>query len=331
MLEDRLVPSTLTVTNTLDSGTGSLRAEIAAAHKGDTIKFAPSLVGQTITLTSGELLIKREVTIVGPGAANLTISGNHRSRVFELSSVTSPRVTLSGMTISDGVGVFAAGSSQADDGEGGAIRNEGTLTISNSILSGNSAPAGGAINNDGTLTVNGCTLTGNSAPGGNGQGGAIANYGTLTLSASTLSHNSAWYGGGIANYGTATVNAGTTLSYNSGNHGGGIFNTSGTVAGLTIDGCTLSGNSATNGGGIFDSSGTVTFSACTLTGNSATVEGGGIYLGGNSATVTVKGSSTITGNSAPVGSGADVYNYGVVYLDSTSTISILDGNPAIPI
>jgi hypothetical protein len=86
------------------------------------------------------------------------------------------------MTISDGVGVFAAGSSQADDGEGVAIRNEGTLTISNSILSGNSAPAGGAINNDGTLTVNGCTLTGSSAPGGNGQGGAIANYGTLTLS-----------------------------------------------------------------------------------------------------------------------------------------------------
>jgi predicted outer membrane repeat protein len=150
------------------------------------------------------------------------------------------------------------------------------------------------------------------------------------LSASTLSYNSAYYGGGIFNGGTPTVNAGTTLSDNSGRQGGGIFNTSGTVAGLTIDGRILSGNSAINGGGIFDSAGTLTVSDCTLTGNSATVKGGGIYLGGNSATVTVKDSSTITGNSAPAGSGADVYNYGVVYRDSTSTIGILDGNPARP-
>ena len=58
---------------------------------------------------------------------------------------------------------------------------------------------------------------------------------------------------------------------------------------------------------------------------------GGIHLGGNSATVKVKNSSTITGNTAPAGSGADVYNYGVVYLDSSSSIAILDGNPAKPI
>ena len=65
-LEDREVLSTLTVTNNLDSGAGSLRAEIAAAQH-DTIVFAPVLDGQTITLTSGDLLIKKDLTIAGPG------------------------------------------------------------------------------------------------------------------------------------------------------------------------------------------------------------------------------------------------------------------------
>src|SRR5262249_50407277 len=101
-LEQRWVPSTLTVTNNQDSGKGSLRAEIAAAHNGDTIVFAPSLNGQTITLTSGELLIKTSLTISGPGASQLTVSGKNASRVFELSSKTNPQVTLSGLTISDG-------------------------------------------------------------------------------------------------------------------------------------------------------------------------------------------------------------------------------------
>src|SRR5438445_13726097 len=83
-LEERWVPSTLTVRNNLDSGAGSLRADIAAAHNGDTINFAPSLDGQTITLSSGELLIRHNLTIAWSGADPLTISGNHASRVFEV-------------------------------------------------------------------------------------------------------------------------------------------------------------------------------------------------------------------------------------------------------
>src|SRR5262245_16126875 len=73
-LEDRWLPSTLTVTNNEDSGPGSLRADIAAAKSGDTIVFDPSLNGQTITLTSGELVINKNLTIQGPGAGLLTIS-----------------------------------------------------------------------------------------------------------------------------------------------------------------------------------------------------------------------------------------------------------------
>src|SRR6516162_4900674 len=118
-LEDRWVPSTLTVTNTLDSGAGSLRAAVAianAAKTSDTIVFAPSLNGQTITLTSGELLITSDVTIAGPGADKLTISGNHASRVFELNNKAKthlPQVSFSGMTISNGDGQIG--------GIGGAI------------------------------------------------------------------------------------------------------------------------------------------------------------------------------------------------------------------
>src|SRR5262249_34341927 len=70
-LEERWVPSTLTVTNALDTGVagdGSLRGEIAAAQSGDVINFAPGLAGQTITLTNGELAITRSLDIEGPGA-----------------------------------------------------------------------------------------------------------------------------------------------------------------------------------------------------------------------------------------------------------------------
>src|SRR5947209_9915502 len=69
-LEDRWLPSTLTVLNTADSGAGSLRAEIAAANPGDTIVFAKSV--HTITLAS-ELVINKNLDIEGPGEAKLTV------------------------------------------------------------------------------------------------------------------------------------------------------------------------------------------------------------------------------------------------------------------
>src|SRR5262249_38549628 len=99
-LEGRWVPSTLTVTNSLDTGAagdGSLRGEIAAAQSGDTINFAPGLAGQTITLTNGELAITRSLDIEGPGANQLTVNGNHASRVFDISGGVT--VTIAGMTM----------------------------------------------------------------------------------------------------------------------------------------------------------------------------------------------------------------------------------------
>src|SRR6516225_5855181 len=96
-LEERTVLSTLTVLNTLDSGAGSLRDVIKAAGSGDTIVFAPTLDGQTITLTSGELAFSKSLDIEGPGASLLAVSGNNASRVFDISGGVS--LTLAGLTI----------------------------------------------------------------------------------------------------------------------------------------------------------------------------------------------------------------------------------------
>jgi predicted outer membrane repeat protein len=351
-LEDRWLPSTLTVSNNLDSGTGSLRAEIAAAKNNDTIVFAPSLKGQTVTLTGGELLISKNLAINGPGASQLTISGNNASRVFDVEK-TANSVTLSGLTISNGsVGYYS--------NNGGGIDNYGGLTVSDCTVSGNTADLGGGIycESGSTLTVTNCTLSGNR---GNA---AIFNWGMLTVTGGTVSNNQGYgirNGGyrtsnGTLTGGTASINDCTvssnaasgiyngnvmtvsncTISNNSApfsgaSHieGGGILCAAGT---LTVSNCTISGNAAFYGGGIYVSAGTLTLSGCTVTGNYAQDAGGGLYIEGTyGATVTVKNSSKITGNTAPVGFGPDVYNLGTVYLDSTSIIGILDGNPANPI
>src|SRR5207244_4135800 len=103
-----------------------------------------------ITLTSGELLIARNLTVQGPGAGILTISGNGASRVFEVRAA----VNLSGMTISKG---------------GAGILNHGTLTLSNCTVSNNrGSDAGGGIYSDtgGIVTIkNASSVTGNSILG----------------------------------------------------------------------------------------------------------------------------------------------------------------------
>jgi hypothetical protein len=74
--------ATITVTNTNDSGPGSLRQALVDAHYGDTINFDSSLKGQTITLTSGRLIVDKNVTISGPGANHLAVDGNATDFVF---------------------------------------------------------------------------------------------------------------------------------------------------------------------------------------------------------------------------------------------------------
>jgi hypothetical protein len=172
--------------NNLDIGSGSLWATIAAAHNGDTVVFAPSLAGQTITLTGGELVISKSLEIEGLGAAKLTVSGNDTGRVFDIVK-PGANVTIAGLTISHGLAV-----------QGGGIDNLGKLIVSDCILTDNvvaggtgvTARGGGIFNEaGGKLTVSDTTFTGNRALGGDGDGGA-GGYGI---------------GGGFANQGTASV------------------------------------------------------------------------------------------------------------------------------
>jgi len=315
-LEDRWCPSTLTVSSIADSGANSLRADIAAAHNGDTIAFAPNLDGQTITLTKGELLLNKNLTITGFSDHGLTVSGNNHSRVFEVA--TGSQVNLSGLTISKG---------QAVNGGGILVDTGAVLAVNNSTLSGNSASTskmytgnfGGGIDNYGTATVSNSTLTDNSALAG---GGGIYNHATLTVN-----NNSVVSGnieGGIANTGNAAVSD-SILSNNSGS---GIANLyPGT---LYVSNCFLTDNSAFgNGGGIYNM-GMATISNCTLTGNSAPEYGGGIYGGSNSGgsgKLTVIG-CTLSDNFAE----GDIYSHGggIAVISSTATISncTLSGNSA---
>ena len=106
----------IVVTNTNDSGPGSLRDALAVANDGDTIDATG--VSGTILLTSGELQITDNVTINGPGAENLAVDGNATDRVFENFA---SNVTISGFTITNG---------RATDGNGGGgILNHGGLTL----------------------------------------------------------------------------------------------------------------------------------------------------------------------------------------------------------
>src|SRR5262249_38831398 len=158
-LEDRMVPSAMTVTSALDDGSaGTLRSTIAAAPSGATIQFSNQLQGHTITLTGGQLAITKDLDIEGPGANKGIISANNASRVFDIGA--GKTVTIAGLTIADGL--------VTDDGGGGVRNGPGaTLTLSQDTLTNNTAIGigGGLWNNGGTLVVTGCTFVGNRAIG----------------------------------------------------------------------------------------------------------------------------------------------------------------------
>src|SRR4051794_604893 len=182
---------TLTVTNHNDSGPGSLRDAIANAGAGDTITFDLPLPS-TISLTSGELLIDKNLTIVGPGADSLTIElsssfvlGNPVLHIAE----GNLDVTLSGLTVSKGNG------GRFSSGRGGGLDNQssGTVVVSACTISDNFAGDGGGVNNEGqgTLNLTDCIITGNSSLG---LGGGLSNEfgaGVVTILRCTISFNSA--------------------------------------------------------------------------------------------------------------------------------------------
>src|SRR5262245_445828 len=139
-LEDRTVPSTLTVTNNTDTGVagdGSLRGEIAASKSGDTIVFdSAALSGKTIALSKGELTLDHSLTITGLGSTKLTVdASNGISRVLDISG-SRPNVSISGITITGGT---ADASAPHPSLGGGIYDNSGQLTLTDIVLKNNTA------------------------------------------------------------------------------------------------------------------------------------------------------------------------------------------------
>jgi hypothetical protein len=245
------------VKNTNDSGADSLRDVIASVCAGSTITFAPNL--GLIPLTSDELLLNKSVTITGPGASLLTVQrsaagGTPNFRIFNIAS--NVIATISGLTIANGN--VSSGLSA-----GGGIFNNGTLTVANATISGNSAAlaGGGIANNAATLTLSGSTVSGNSAGGGAGISGGITNIINSTICGNTATGN----GGGLT-VGTLTLTNSTIAGNSAGGSGGGLFNNGANGATVTARSTIVALNAASSEP---DISGALTSQGFNLIGNSS--------------------------------------------------------------
>ncbi len=227
----------VTVTNGSDAGPGSLRQAIISASSGDTINFAAGVT--TITLTSDQLTIDKNLTIAGPGANVLTIQRDAAAltyfRIFDTyTTANNISVAISGLTIARGHSPFFVSA--------GGIVNRHTLTLTGVAIVENQGSIGAGILNTGVLTIANSTLSGNMTLATGGNGGGLRNTGTATITNSTISGNSAagGQGGGIINTDNGTLTLrNSTVVFNSADAGGAV-----------PDGI---------GGGIYNNAGTTTF------------------------------------------------------------------------
>ena len=253
------------VTNCNDSGPGSLRQAVASANPGQTVTFKPPRRCSTITLAS-TIDINTSLTIDGPGANALAVSGNHVVEVFDVPSGVA--ANISDITIEDGIGGTLSGVSY-----GGGINNNGALTLTDSTVSGNTGPVGGGIESQGVgpLSIIDSTVLDNTSTVA---GGGIANYSNATITDSTVTENSSYKGGGIHDGGGGILTIkDSTISHNSASdsyYGGGLSNDNGNVV---ISNSTVADNSAGAGGGIYNIFGTTNVDNSTVSGNT----GGDLY------------------------------------------------------
>ncbi|MBE9207539.1 hypothetical protein IQ244_13590 [Nostoc sp. LEGE 06077] len=300
--------ATFNVTNTKNSGLGSLQQAILNANTSagkDLIRFTGGLftdnIADTISLGGSSLFITDDLSIDGRGSNLLTISGNYNptknnktSRVFEIGSGIT--VEIEGLKIANGYAKDTKG--------GGGIYNSGNLklnnvTISNNFSGGQNSTVnnGGGIynSNTGVLTLNNSTITGNysvrvdsSSGFYTGNGGGIYNRGIVTLNSSTINANSAGYydnhyfedysypkpdigrGAGIYTTGTVTANN-STINNNRGSYDGtGIYNT-GTV---TLNDSSVDYNVTYDGFSGIVSNGNLTIRNSSVSSNSVVRVGG---------------------------------------------------------
>lgn len=313
--ECKAINQTQDVAHNSNAYADPLGTTITEANPGDTIKVIGTCYGNFQILTdltlTGRPSEQQEDTLDGGGTGTVLYIGAYAT------------VEISNLRITNGSG-----------GSGGGINNTGRLTLTDTLVSDNSAASyGGGIFTTGfdltlnhttvsgntawngagiyslfrtnTITLNNSTIVGNTA---NNTGGGVYNsLGTLVISDSTLADNvGAIWGGGIVNLHDLTL-TNSTVAGNEADYGGGIYTRFGTAE---ITSSTITNNAATYGGGIYNGSsyggGTLVVTNSTVTGNQATSSGGGIY--NNTGTVTLDSGSSIDNNTA-TSSGGGIINY----------------------
>jgi beta-glucanase (GH16 family) len=302
-------PLELTVTNTNQSGPGSLSRAVEIIGSGGTIHFAPTLAGQTITVAPGRPFIVNGKTVTIDAAATpVTLSGGGVERVFIVEGGSA--ATLRGLTITNGFGFDLAG----------GILNNGTVNLERCVVTGNVV---GANANDFWKGGGGIYSGGNS---------------TLNVFESTVSNNRTTLvdGGGIyAFFNSAVRIENSTVSGNvAGNVGGGIR----MLGNATIVNSTLSANtsSAWFGGALFHTDGVTNLVNSTVTANVAPAFGNAALFVGTftaaNATLNVT-NSIVAGNrdlDGNPGTGCFVapFGSGVVTLTSGGNNVLTDGTCA---
>ncbi|MEL6110486.1 MAG: right-handed parallel beta-helix repeat-containing protein, partial [Planctomycetota bacterium] len=222
-LASLVVSTDLDVVDSRD-GVTSLREAIAFADSlpgEDTITFDASLGGETILLNGTELVINDSLVLDGSAlSASVTLDADDQSRVLNFAA-SAGNLTIDRLTITGGV------TTGTEDGAGINFLADGTLTVTNSVIRGNSsANSGGGIRiRDGELVLGQSDVIGNTAE--EFGGGVITSSGNVTITASNITGNVAinGFGGGmhLQTVPHATI-IDSTISQNSSGRGGGGIN-----------------------------------------------------------------------------------------------------------
>jgi hypothetical protein len=290
-------PQTLVVTNTNDSGAGSLRAAVAAALPGDIVTFSPALTSggpATITLTSGRLEIIKGITIQGPGRDLLAVSGNNASSVLNVSGAAD--LLVSSITLRDGT--VASGQT----GAGASVAANSELTMSGCRVTMCSGGYGAGLDVPGVAILVDSEVS-DCAAGNNGGAVRVPPTGALFALRTAFLRNDAlaMFGGAIDNDdGTVELYDCRVEDNTAPSHGGGIHSS----GGVRLGGCTFARNSASRGGGVWmttDAGPGCDVLNCTFSQNTAAEFAGAIGCGGVMPVVLLN--VTVSGNTGGTGTG----------------------------
>lgn len=292
--------TTLPVASCADDGSaGTLRSVVAGAASGDTVDLG-QLSCSTITLTQGEIVIAQDDLILrGPGAANLSISGDAASGV--LAHHGAGTLSIDALSVIDGHSAHP----------GGCVYSSGNVDANAVVVSGCTTGVDTYLPGGGLYVRGDVTLTHSTVADNYGyKGGGVWTMGDLTVTSSTVSGNNAYMGGGLWTHGKSMALVDSTISGNSaGFNSGGVlaYSESGTWDGkAVITNSTISGN--TSGrfmGGIYVANMEVHMSNSTVAFNKASTVCSGLVIGGHHTYSAYMDSSVLANNVSVSGNPCD--------------------------